>query len=445
MKKIFLFFGIDKSISYVLLGRGCTVLSGVATLFFIAKYLSPELQGYYFSFLSIIAFQVVFELGLGAVLTQFVSHEMSQVKIKDGELVGNVKSLNRVYSVIRLAIVWYSVVGIVILSVLIPGGLYFFLSSHNHVNINQVAIPWVLLVFTSACSLIINALLSIADGLGYIENVARMRFHQALFSGFFASLLLISYCGLYTVLATSVSTIIIGGVWIGKNLLPLVSKSLHHKNRQFSISWQHEILPMQWRIALSWFCGYFIFQVINPLSFKYYGASFTGRLGMAMTVLNMMVSLALAWITTKVPKFGRKISIDDKSVYQDYVKTFNQSVFFFLFMVLSTTLIIWGFNFFKIDLSQRIISTKLYFVLCLSMLANHIVACQASFIRSHKIELYTPLSVVTAIILTLSIFVVCNNFASDYLIYIYALVSWAVYVPGSYYLFNGFIRKMQYV
>ena len=71
--------GVDKAIFYTLVGRSLGIPVSVLTIFFIARYLSPEEQGYYYTFGSIVALQVFFELGLTGIITQFVAHEASHL------------------------------------------------------------------------------------------------------------------------------------------------------------------------------------------------------------------------------------------------------------------------------------------------------------------------------------------------------------------------------
>lgn len=55
--------GIDKAILYTLLGRGLQISTALFTVFFIAKYLSPNEQGFYYTFGSIVAIQVFLNWG----------------------------------------------------------------------------------------------------------------------------------------------------------------------------------------------------------------------------------------------------------------------------------------------------------------------------------------------------------------------------------------------
>lgn len=44
-------------------------------------------------------------------------------------------------------------------------------------------------------------------------------------------------------------------------------KLIKEKTGDFRVSWKTEIWPLQWRIALSWLSGYFIFQLFTPILF----------------------------------------------------------------------------------------------------------------------------------------------------------------------------------
>ena len=65
--------GMDKSIAY---SSGANILrafTGLASIYFISMCLTGEEQGYYYTFGSILAIQVFFELGFTGIITQFAS------------------------------------------------------------------------------------------------------------------------------------------------------------------------------------------------------------------------------------------------------------------------------------------------------------------------------------------------------------------------------------
>src|SRR4051812_22559277 len=60
--------GIDRPVLHTLLGRGWSLVAGPVTLLLITRFLSPEQQGYFYTFGSLAALNVFFELGLSYVL-----------------------------------------------------------------------------------------------------------------------------------------------------------------------------------------------------------------------------------------------------------------------------------------------------------------------------------------------------------------------------------------
>lgn len=436
LKKILEFFGVDKAIIYVVMARGWSVCSGIITLALIAKFLSLNEQGFYFTFASVLALQVIFELGLGTVLVQFVSHEMPKLKIIGGHVVGDDLNLQRFLSIIRLAIKWYIIIAIFVCVSVLPAGLYFFSNASSSMpfatNVNWVQ-PWGLLVIVSAISLVITPILSIAEGCGYVANIAKLRFYQSLLTGVIAWSTLAAGIGLYATVASSLSLIMVGSYWIYKNFRSLIKQAFSITDAQYSISWLHEIFPIQWRTGVSWLCGYFIFQLFNPIAFKYYGADFAGKLGMSINVVNLMLNLSLSWIMTKVPVFGRLIVEHDITTLDLlYARVFRQSIIFLFLLVILSTICLFLFTAFGFEIANRFVPAPLFFILSLTAIGNHIVACQATYVRSHKVEKYLLNAVITACSMAVMFWFV-RDFDKNVMIISYLLIIWFICVPHSIY------------
>ena len=81
INKLLNYLGIDGAIFYTSLGRILQGLGGIITLILISKSMSKEEQGFYYTFMSVLALQMFFELGLNGILSQFVAHEMAFLKV----------------------------------------------------------------------------------------------------------------------------------------------------------------------------------------------------------------------------------------------------------------------------------------------------------------------------------------------------------------------------
>ena len=67
--------GMDKSIAYSSGANMLRAITGLASIYFISLCLTGEEQGCYYTFGSILAIQVFFELGFTGIITQYVAHE----------------------------------------------------------------------------------------------------------------------------------------------------------------------------------------------------------------------------------------------------------------------------------------------------------------------------------------------------------------------------------
>ena len=119
--------GIDGAISYTIMGKGVGVITTIFTVFFIARYLSPDEQGYYYTFASILSIQVFFELGLNNIITQFVAHEASYLTLnQELKFEGPERNKSRLADLLRFCVKWYAIFAVILLVALLVVGVFFF-------------------------------------------------------------------------------------------------------------------------------------------------------------------------------------------------------------------------------------------------------------------------------------------------------------------------------
>ncbi|EGB6262000.1 hypothetical protein H7395_002584, partial [Salmonella enterica] len=197
MNRIIRMLGVDKAIRYVIFGKIISVLTGLLLIMLISHYLSKDAQGYYYTFNSVVALQIIFELGLSTVIIQFASHEMSALKYdySERDIIGESKNKQRYLSLFRLAIKWYAVIALLIILIVGPIGYVFFTQKEG------LGVPWqgawLLLTIVTAFNIFLVSVLSVAEGSGLITDVNKMRMYQSLLAGILAVSLLISGFGLY--------------------------------------------------------------------------------------------------------------------------------------------------------------------------------------------------------------------------------------------------------
>src|SRR5664280_183412 len=137
--------GMDRAIAFTVLARGWSVLAGIVTVLLIARFLTAAEQGYYYTFSSLVALQVVFELGFSFVILQLAAHERAELSfLPDGRVEGDAVAHSRLASVLQKAVRWYSVVGLLMTVALLPTGLYFFGAQQDLHAVVGWRVPWCL-------------------------------------------------------------------------------------------------------------------------------------------------------------------------------------------------------------------------------------------------------------------------------------------------------------
>ena len=109
------------------------------------------------------------------------------------------------------------------------------------------------------------------------------------------------------VINSAVAFIVLITCYIHFSYIKLLKKAFKYFVEEKVDYWK-EIFPYQWKIALSWMSGYFIFQVFNPIIFAFYGPIAAGQVGMTLVLVNAMVSLIANWSATKIPKWSSLIA-----------------------------------------------------------------------------------------------------------------------------------------
>lgn len=416
MLKIFKVFlqqiGIDGAIFYTSLSRIIQAATGIISIFFVAKFLTGVEQGFYYTFGSILALQIFFELGLNGIITQYVAHEVSHLQWYSARSLGGSKQhLSRLSSLLHLGVKWYSIIAGALFLVLLFTGFVFFNKYDTSGGAVKWIIPWIILSFSTSIAFLLNPILAFIEGLGKVKEIAKFRLIQQIFTSLSVWTCLFAGTKLYT---SGISNIL--------GLLIFLCLLLFYKYRKLiasiwselgteRVSYKDEIFPYQWKIALSWVSGYFIFQLFNPVLFAAEGAIVAGQMGMTLAALNGVFSLSFSWISTKVPLFSGLIA-QKKFTQLDNVfnKTLSQSVAINGLGLIILFAFIFGLRYFGLQLGNRFLP---YFPLLLMMVPiflNQFIASWATYLRCHKQEPFLVPSIVGAFATSLSTVILGSYF-----------------------------------
>lgn len=385
--------GVDKAIFYTILGRGLQISTALFTVFFITRYLSPDEQGYYYTFGSIVGIQVFFELGLTQIITQFVAHEASYLKWdKDYNIIGEDKYKSRLASLLRFCAKWYSIFAVLIIIALLIAGVLFFNKYNESSEGISWKLPWVLLVVGTAFNFLLAPVIAFIEGLGKVKEMAQIRLVQQIIHPIVVWGGLAIGSKLFVSGADAVLRILVVAIIIYIAPFFKILKGIWNINIKEIISYKNEIFPVQWRIAISWISGYFIFQLFNPVLFATDGAKVAGQMGMTMTALNAAQALTLAWINTKVPKLSGYIA--QKQYYELdtlFGRTMKQMMLIGSSVLIVFVLVIGAIQYYNykplgLDIGGRFLPIIPLCLMGWSVFTMFPVNCWATYLRCHKRE-----------------------------------------------------------
>jgi hypothetical protein len=445
-RDLFLFLenklGIDKAIFFVLAGRGITLLSQPITLLLIGRFLSPSEQGFYFTFANIVFISILLELGLGTIITQFASHEFAHLHwMPSRRLGGEEVSLARILSLARKAIIWYLVMSTAFALIVIPLGIVFFESDAQDINYKA---PWMLLVAFSAVNLVIYAFTAFLEGCAKVADIQLLKMFQSIAGNIMIWLVLFADAGLFAAAAMAIVQAVISLTWIRIRYYPVIQQIFEKGPlRANDISWKKEVLPLQWRIALSWIAGYIIAQTINPALFKFRGPVEAGQMGMTISIANVAAVVGLAWVTTKAPGYGSYIKLGK---FAELSQNVRKNTLFALFASVVVSVIIaivaYVVKIYYPTFGVRFLSIECLVLWLCCNLANLFTASIATYLRAFKAEPFLYLSLLSGALQGTAI-VLCAKFGdTTILCWMIFLINFFFNVPYAIIIFRNFERGL---
>jgi hypothetical protein len=396
--RIAYFWGIDQAVAYTLFGRGWAVVAGPITMLLMVRFYSLPQQGFYYTFASILGLQVLFELGLAFVLIQLASHESAILRwTEQGMLEGESMARARLSSLVRVALRWYAMLAVLIVACILPAGLVFF--GVGKANGAEIAwrLPWIWVVMVTGVNVALTPFFAVIEGCGQVAEVALMRFGQGVVGNLILWAGFSQHLGLYALAMMHTTTALWSLSWLAVRHRRFFADLVGARLPDVRIDWRREVWPLQWKIALSWFSSFFIFQLFNPILFAYHGAAAAGQMGMSSSMMAAISSVALAWVTTKSAPYGALIA---RGEFEELDRLFFSSLWQSLVVIAACGTILWSaaayLHYVGHSLSHRILPLFPLALLIGAGVLNHVVIAEAIYLRAHKEEPFLWVSVIIA-------------------------------------------------
>jgi hypothetical protein len=390
---------VDRAVFYALTARLWQFAAGPVTTLLIVFYFTKEVQGFFYTFGSLLALQAFMELGLQLVIVYVASHEWAGLEIDaHGYVVGDKHSIARLASLVRRVTKWYAAMSLLLVIGVGMAGIVFF---SQHPSDVPWLFPWIALVLLTALSLWLSPFIALLEGCNQIAVVNFYRTVQAVAANAAVWICIPLGAGLWASVATALVKLFWECYLVGIRYRRFWIR-LTEATTEAEIAWSTEIWPLQWRQAIQSVFAYFSFHLITPVVFYYHGAAVGGRMGMTWTIVTSLSVAAFAWVKTRTPLFGMLIARQD---YRELDRVFTRlalisftvltiaSAAFCGFIVLINSL---GHEL-AVKVSSRLLPTAPTVVLMLAVTLQLIPRCQNIYVRAHKRDPFLLLSCVTNI------------------------------------------------
>ena len=404
---------VDRAVFYAIASRGWQFIAGPISILVIASFFSPQQQGYFYTFASLMGMQSLVELGLHGVIINVSAHEWSRLQLSpDGSIQGDGDALKRLAGLHRFTTRWYTLLGLVfLLGCGLGGALFLDQSRPDEVALPRMAwlLPWFCVVALNALLLWALSFSSMLEGCNQMIVVNRVRLLQFVSGSFAVWLAMALGWGLWAAVV-SVVVRLAWDYWLIAVRYRGFWQSLRTLKPEQGISWRDEIWPLQWKMAVQGIVGFLAASLIIPVMFHYHGSVVAGRMGMTWTILLAVESAAYAWVQVRTPLFAMLAARRDwAEMDRVFFRLTAISWGFYLLAALGLCAGVWGLNALPWSLTQRLSSRMLSLpetaVFAAAFLLIHLSRCQAIYVRAHKQDPFliagvmTNLLVVTLVVL----------------------------------------------
>ena len=324
IKKLFSLIKSEQAVLFSVLATGWRFVAGPLTIAIIGARFTPELQGYYITFLSVLGYSAYLQMGLGRVIIQFASHEWAKLSFdKNGYVVGDEAAKARLANLARFAVKWYLVAGIIAIAFLTVGGTWFFMKSKNALPQEVWLAPWISMAVLCGIQMMMMPLFYLLEGCNQVKYVYRFRFFQAIVGNVsiwiavYSDAKLWTYSVFFTVWILSSVLFLRFRYW---NFLKSIFISNVLKER---FNWFKELMPLQIKLVIFSFCSYMMFQFYIQGSMFARGPARACQTGTTISFIMMLGTVMGAFIGPKMPLFGVLIAEKKyKELDNQFIKLF---------------------------------------------------------------------------------------------------------------------------
>lgn len=296
-------FVSDPAVRYSLLSRVVALGLGPLILLSVGFRLSPQEQGIYYVFGSLLQIRSLVDLGFSQSAQQLLAHAFGDLQLAGGgKVVGDEAKITGFFGLVRLISRVFLIMGAAALVLLAIGGTIYLSHSIPGSRSSWLG-PWICLAASIAVGFALQGIPIFADSAGLLALSNKWRFFSEV-------------CGVVAFLAV---INVGGGLWAAVVLswsrtLVLVLPLAAHLGTPIlgrirtappgTVNFRREVLPLQSRNMISWGAGFLVFYSYNLISLSLAGAVMAGVIGMTLQICNLVQAFSTVWFNAQIPRMG---------------------------------------------------------------------------------------------------------------------------------------------
>jgi len=389
---------LDRAVLVTVLSRVLGIVTAPIGLLFTIQFLTDAERGYYYTFFSLLGFSALLDGGVSATVQHFISREAAQLVVSsDRMLEGNATNVARLAGLFRQTCRWYLRAAVVFAILLwLIGGAFFLMTARN--DGIRWEVPWVLCVVAASLSLAASPLIALITGIGRVETIATSNALRLLTSTAALCALLWWGAGLYAGPISGLFGVIVWLMAIVGRWLPLIRQVSRHKTAAEPIDWSSQIWPMQWRMAVSIACGFFIFRAITPIVFSTSGAVEAGRFGLTQMAIDFAAQVSSSWLAVRTPLMAKLHSLRSTAALESLFRsTFWVGVLGYCACIVLGMGLLWLLRPLHPKFANAFLGTAPFLLLAVWTLTNQVLVLFATYCRTAGTEPFMAISVASAI------------------------------------------------
>ena len=374
----------------ILLYKITHTLLGIGTIFIIIFSLSPNIQGWYYTMLSIASLYVLFEFGLSNLLIFKSANYFSKLKWSSSGIEGDKDIIEEFYKFFKSSILLYVYISTVSFIIIYPIGSHILEKNDPGEVINNWKNIWFSLILFTSLNLASTSVLHIYEGSGKIKEIYFLRTGQQITGVLITWLLLINDYQVASLLALPGSCLAIFIIWLytyGKEVRVITKNNITFN----AYDWRKSIGYLRLQIGCSTISLYIITQTIVPFIFYFTNPVLAGQIALTVTACNMLSLICISWIQQNIPLYSSLAASNDTILFNKiYFKNALQSIALYFISLIIIYLIVFYINPFNI--MQRFSTIDLFIYLAIYFFIYHVLVILVNYSRVYlNDKLYLPL------------------------------------------------------